>query len=222
MILDAKQTTVAYRCPHCGSGVMSAVGLFSLTGSADMVKLKCTCGKSEMTVLYGKDGKLRLTVPCLACAKPHSFTVSSQIFFGKELFVLPCPYTDLNIAVTGEVNQVKAELARSELELLDLMEKSGIRDPERLRAEEKALPDPQVAEIVMFVIRDLDAEGKIYCKCHPEGSSAPASQERSYDVEMRDDGILVRCTTCGSSRLIPTDSGLSAHAFLNADALYLE
>lgn len=220
MILNAKQTTVAYRCPHCGSGVMSAVGLFSLTGSADMVKLKCTCGKSEMTVLYGKDGKIRLTVPCLACAKPHSFTVSTQVFFGKELFVLPCPYTDLNIAATGEINQVKAELARSELELLDLMEKSGIEDPERLRAEEKALPDPQIAEIVMFVIRDLDAEGKIYCKCKRENDDA--KEECSYDAELRDDGILVRCTKCGASRLIPTDSGLSAHAFLNADALYLE
>ncbi len=224
MILDAKQTTVAYRCPNCGSSVLSAVGLFSLTGSADMVKLKCTCGKSEMTVVYGKDGKLRLTVPCLACAKPHSFTVSSQVFFSKDLFVLPCPYTDLNIAATGEINQVKAEMARSELELLDLLEKSGIRDPERLRAEAQALPDPQIAEIVMFVIRDLDAEGKIYCKCNPESASPDASpaEEGSYDVEMRDDGILVRCTKCGASRLIPTDSGLSAHAFLNADALHLE
>ena len=53
MVLDFKQTTVAYRCPHCGAGVMSAVGLFSL--NADMVKLKCTCGKSEMTVVYSKD-----------------------------------------------------------------------------------------------------------------------------------------------------------------------
>ena len=222
MILDAKQTTVAYRCPHCGSAVMSAVGLFSLTGSADMIKLKCTCGKSEMTVLYGKDGKIRLTVPCFACSKPHSFSVSSQVFFQKELFAFPCPYTNFNIAVTGEINRVKAEMARSELELLDFMEKSGVKDLDRLRAEEKALPDPQIAEIVMFVIRDLDAEGKIYCKCRPEGSPDSAGKERSYDVEMLDDGILVRCTACGASRLIPTDSGLSAHAFLHADALHLE
>ena len=220
MILDAKQTTVAYRCPHCGSAVLSAVGLLSLTGSADLVKLKCTCGKSEMSVTYGKDGKIRLNVPCLACAKPHSFTVSSKVFFGKELFALPCPYTDLNIAATGEINQVKAEMARSELELLDLLEKSGIKDPERLRAEEKALPDPQIAQIVSFVISELDEEGKIFCKCHPEGAKQKA--DCTYDVEMREEGILVRCQTCGAERLIPTDSGLSAHAFLNADALYLE
>ena len=220
MILDAKQTTVAYRCPHCGSAVLSAVGLLSLSGSADLVKLKFTCGKSEMTVTYGKDGKIRLSVPCFACAKPHSFTVSSQVFFGKDLFSLPCPYTDLNIAATGEINQVKAEMARSELELLDLLEKSGIKDPERLKAEEKALPDPQIAEIVSYVIRELDEDGKIYCKCHPEGSEK--TTDCLYDVELLEEGILVRCRTCGASRLIPTDSGLSAHAFLNSDSLYLE
>ena len=200
---------------------MSAVGLFSLSGTADMVKLKCDCGKSEMSVLYGKDGKIRLQVPCLACGKPHGFTVTTQIFFGKDLFVFPCPYTDLIIAMTGDLNAVKAELARSELELLDLMEQSGIRDFDRLHAEEKALPDSQITEIVLYVIKDLDEEGKIYCKCHPEGAEEQESNH-TYDVEVQDDGILVRCTGCGASRLIPTDSGLSAYAFLNADALHLE
>lgn len=214
MILESKQTTVAYRCPHCGAGVLSAVGLFSL--SADMVKLKCTCGKSEMTVVYQKDGKIRLTVPCMICAKPHQFTVSQSLFFGKDLFLLPCPYSDLNIAMTGEINQVKAELARGELELLDLMEKSGVTDFDSFRNDETSLPDPQIMDIVMFVINDLDAEGKIYCKC------APDDNEREYDAQVCDDGIRVTCKKCGASRLIPTDSRLGAHAFLNADALYLE
>ena len=47
-------------------------------------------------------------------------------------------------------------------------------------------------------------------------------KEREYDVEITKDGILVTCTECGASRLIPTDGLLSAHAFLNCDALYLE
>ena len=53
MLLNEKRTTVAYRCPHCGGGIMSAVGLFNL--SADMVKLKCTCGKSELKIVYNRD-----------------------------------------------------------------------------------------------------------------------------------------------------------------------
>ncbi len=214
MVLDAKQTTVAYRCPHCGAGIMSAVGFFSL--SADMMKLKCTCGKSEMTLVATKDGRVRMTVPCMFCANPHHFTLNSSLFFGKELFTLNCPYSDLGLAFLGETNQVKAELARSELELLDLLEQSGVQNLEALRQDAEALPDPQILEIVMFVINDLDAEGKIFCKCDPKDNG------RAYDAEVTDDGVQVSCRKCGASRLIPTDSSISAHAFLNSDALYLE
>ena len=194
---------------------MSIVDPFAL--SADMVKLKCDCGKSEMAVVYSNDGKVRLTVPCIFCPKPHSFVVNSSVFFGKELFVLPCPYSDINIAMTGEINNVKAELARTELELLDILEKSGIESFEALRKEEEKqmFTDPQIFDIIMFVINDLDAEGKIYCKCEHEG-------EGDFEVEVLDDGIKVSCKRCGASRVIPTDGLLAANAFLNADCLYLE
>ena len=215
MVLDSKQTTVAYRCPHCGMGVMSAVNLFAL--SADMVKLKCTCGKSEMTVVMSKtDSKVRMTVPCLVCPNPHTFTLSSSLFFEKDLFTLQCPYSDLEVACIGEINQVKAELARGELELLDMMEKSGIENFDKYHTDEDALPDPQILDIVMFVINDLDAEGKIFCKC------AERDDGREYNADVTDEGVRVSCRKCGASRLIPTDSRLGAHAFLNADALYLE
>jgi len=95
MVIEPKQTTVAYRCPHCGSGVLSAVGMFSLT--ADMMKLKCSCGKSELEIVYSKDGKVRLKVPCMICPSGHSYTVSRNIFFGRDIFVLPCPVSDINI-----------------------------------------------------------------------------------------------------------------------------
>jgi len=215
MILNAKQTTVAYRCPHCGAGVMSVLGLFSI--SADMIKLKCDCGKSEMTVVYGKDSNVRLTVPCITCPNPHRFTVNKSLFFGKELFALPCPYSNLNLALMGESNLVKAELARGELELLDLMEKSGLTELSGFRDDDaELLTDPQILDIVTFVINDLDAEGKIYCKCREDDN------DREYDAQITEDGVLVSCKKCAASRLIPTDSTLSAHAFLTAEALYLE
>ena len=62
----------------------------------------------------------------------------------------------------------------------------------------------------------MDAEGKIYCKCSTDDNG------RSYNAEITSEGVRVTCKKCGASRTIPTDSRLSAHAFLNADALYLE
>ena len=214
MVLESKQTTLAYRCPHCGAGVMTAVSLFHLKGS--MVRLKCDCGKSGMEVVLSPDGKARLTVPCIICPNPHRFTVSENIFFGSELCALPCPYSDINICVMGEVNHVKAELSRTELQLLDLMEKNGISSFESLHSEaEQTVTDPQVLEIVLFVIRDLDEEGKIHCRC-AEGA------EREYDAEILPEGVRVTCKKCGATKLIPTDSLLDAHDFLHCDGLELE
>ena len=212
MVLKAKQTTVAYRCPHCGKGVLSAVDIFSLGG--DMLKLKCECGESVMTVVKGSsEGKLRLTVPCLFCPTPHNFTVSSKVFFENDIFVIPCPYTNVNICFLGNIDKVRAELDRTELELLDML---GEETLEKLsdRKNEEILTDPQIFDIIMFVIRELDAENKIYCRCE--------KGEGDYEVEFTDDGIEISCKNCGASRLIPTDSLLTAHAFLTCDSLQLE
>jgi len=69
MILDKKETTVAYRCPDCGAVVMSLVGIFTLT--ADMIRLKCPCGNSQLEIIYTKEKKVRLNVPCFLCPTPH-------------------------------------------------------------------------------------------------------------------------------------------------------
>ncbi len=213
MVIDTKTTTLAYRCPHCGCGVISAVGMFSL--SADMVKLKCTCGKSELTAVYTNDKKVRLSVPCILCPKPHSFVVSQKLFYGRDLFALPCPYSDINICFMGEMNHVKAALAQTELELLDLMEKNGVSNYEALHREEELLPDPQIQQIVLFVIHDLQEEKKIFCKC-------PENTEGKYNCRIMEDGILVYCEECGASRIVPVDSYLGAQTFLDCDSLHLE
>ena len=213
MVLDSKQTTVAYRCPYCGAGIMSAVGLFSL--SADIIKLKCECGHSEMSVAYSKDGKVRLAVPCIFCPRPHNFTVSSTLFFGRDLFVLSCPYSDINISFTGETDRIRSELARTELELLDILEANGISSIAALHGEEeKILTDPQIFDIIMFVIHDLEAENKIFCRCK--------AGEGEFNVVVLDDAICISCKKCGAKRDVPTASLLGAHAFLTCDSLHLE
>ena len=130
---------------------------------------------------------------------------------------MPCPYTNINICCVGDENYVKAEMSRSELELLDLLEQHGLTDLSELSdGEDHAFPtDPQVLDIVMFVIGDLDAEGKITCHCAQEAA------DRQYDVEIENEGVRVSCRTCGASRLIPTDSSLAAHDFLHCDSLDL-
>lgn len=217
MVLQPKETTVGYRCPHCGMGVISVVGMLNL--GADMLKLKCECGKSELTVVFTKDGNVRLTVPCMICPNPHSFTVRKSLFFEKDLFCLPCPYSDVNLCMIGATNRVKAELSRTELALMQILEENGVESFAALHqvSEDEDLPDPEIRDIVMFVIRELDADGKITCRCENK-----APEEGNYDVELYEDHISVICKDCGAKREIPTDSYLAAHAFLNCDDLKLE
>ncbi len=226
MVINSKQTTVAYRCPECGGGVVSMVGVFSL--SADMIKLKCSCKKSDMQIVYRKDeNQMRLTIPCIFCRKPHTYNVSSNMFFSKDIFLLPCPYSDINIGFVGEENRVKAELARTELELLDMLEENGISDFKSLHGDEEDLSDPQVLDVISYIVGDLDAEGKIYCRCYPEGREPLEDGElyradSEYEVSVTEEGIEVSCAKCGAKKVIPTDSMLTAHAFLNSDFLKLE
>ena len=196
------------------------VDIFTL--SAPMIKLKCECGGSEMTMLKQSDGKIRLTVPCIVCPKPHSFLLSQNVFFGKEEFFLQCPYSDMDVGFLGEIEHVKANLARGEYELLKLMEENGISDLSAFaRANEEDFDealDSEQTQSVLFVLSELEAENKIFCRCEHTN----AVDEEKYGYEVRSNGVLVKCRDCGAERLIPTDNSLNTHAFLDADALYLE
>ena len=212
MVLEPRQTTVAYRCPQCGAGVMSVVNLFNLC--ADMIKLKCDCGGSEMTLVHTKDQKVRFTVPCIFCPNPHHFTLSSHSFFEKEMFALPCPYSGMNVAVMGDTDRVKAELARSELELLELLEENNAESFSSLHREQ-GFDDPQVLEIITYIVKELDAEGRINCLCENDG-------EGDYELEFLPDAVRISCKRCGASATLPTNSLIDAYEILGADSLELK
>lgn len=220
MVIENKQTTIAYRCPTCGAGVMSVVDIFAL--SAPMIKLKCECGGSEMTMVKQSDGKIRLTVPCIVCPNPHSYVLSPSVFFGKEEFFLQCAYSDLDVCFLGELEYVKANLARSEYELIKLMEENGIEDFSAFRRanedENDDSLDSEQAQSVIFVLSELEAENKIFCHCE----HTCEVDEEKYGYEVRRDGVLVKCRDCGAQRMIPTDNSLNTHAFLDADELHLD
>ena len=214
MILNDKQITVSYRCPHCGMWVTGMVGMFSLT--ADMLRLKCPCGESEATMVYTAEKKIRMTIPCFLCPQPHSFTISSGMFFERDLFALPCAYSGIDICFIGAEDKVSEATKASDAELVELMGENDYSEFSRAReaADAEFLSDPQILDIVNFVIRDLDEAGQIRCKCDED--------EGYYYVDVTDEGILVKCENCGAKALIPVTSTITANAFLNCDHLDLE
>lgn len=212
MILNEKQTTLAYRCPGCGGVTTSIVGAFSLSGS--LFKLKCACGNSHMTVEKTSDAKMRLSVPCLVCNTVHTYVVSSNVFFDSDIFVIPCSLSGVDICFIGREKSVSDAIEASNRELLALLgeeELESLKNQERNRDE---LCDPQALEIVRYVINELNEENEIYCACeHGHGE---------YTCDVYDDYITVRCVKCGCKETIPTNSTMKAHELLECDKLILK
>ncbi len=210
MVLDQKQTTIAYRCPECGSVVRSIVGVFSLT--ADMIKLKCPCGGSSLDIVYTNDKKIRLTVPCFICPSPHSYLLSTSVFFDRDIFALSCTYSGIDICFIGKEDEVDKAIAENEAELHELIgETSSINELSSMRKREN-LTDPQVLEIVSYVIKEFEEEGNIHCKCKDGGK---------YEVQIGDEYIFIVCKKCGAEIKIPAGSVSSAQAFLERDEIIL-
>ncbi len=218
MVIEQKQTHIAYHCPHCGTAVLGYVGEFAL--AADMLKLKCACGKSELTVTYTNDKKIRLSVPCLFCDAPHSFVVTQSLFFERETFLLGCPYMGVDICFMGKPEALQKELDRSAKELNALFEENGLslpacrdatEDQEGDAVDEELLKDPQIYDIVRFVVSDLHAEGAVKCPCGIGG----------YEVEIVPQGIRVYCLECGAEQIFPINSVGAAMDFLHCDEIVL-
>lgn len=214
MIIEKSETTVAYRCPHCGCGIMSMVGVFRL--NADRLVLKCQCGHSEMSMTRSSDGKVRIEVPCLICAAPHNFTVNDSLFFSQKLFLLPCHVSGLDVCFIGGQSEVSEALEASGIELKRMLDEAGISELEVFHREdeEKALPDAHVYDIVNFVVRELEYDHKIHCDC----------ETGPYGVFFSDDGesLVVACENCGATKTFRADSISAATDFLNIDEITLE
>ena len=209
-----KQRNIAYRCPGCGSAVIGLVGKFAL--HANMLRLKCSCGDEQSLDITMADGKIRRSVPCLFCRQNHSYVVSESLFFENDRFLLNCPYSNMDIAIIGDEETVNQELARTEAELNMLMKNLEAEELSDIQPEDmpeaEILPDPAVYDIVRFVVKDLESEGKVDCPCH----------EGSYDLRFCDEGIQVYCEKCGATYTFRASSPSIAEEYLSLKSITLK
>lgn len=210
-----KQRHIAYRCPDCGEATIGLVGRFAL--SASMLRLRCSCGSEDsLDVSISGDNKIRLSVPCLFCRQDHSYVVSEGLFFEKDRFLLNCPYSGMDIAFIGDEDNVSRELSRTAEELSALMknleaeELSDIQPQDMNDAE--ILPDPAVYDTLRFVVKDLEADGRLHCPCG----------EGPYDLRFTEGGMQVWCESCGASLDFNVTSPSMAEEYLSLDSITLK
>ena len=218
MVIDPKKATIIYRCPECGAGVTGIVGIFTLSG--DMIRLKCACGCSELTLSRTNDKKIRLTVPCMICPNPHNYTVSENVFFSKEVFTLSCPYTGLDICFIGEENNAGKAFEDSGEQFRQLLDEIGI-DRNVVRsdvADDEMFDDTMIEDIIRFMIAELQDEGNISCNCTKDVFP-------SYDYEFLPpdyEDLRIYCRKCGAEKIIPMTSVSQAEDLLEISHIELK
>ena len=208
------QTHIAYRCPECGTVIYGFVGKFAL--SANLLRIKCSCGHSAVDINITGDKKIRISAPCIFCKKNHSFVVSQSLFFGREVFLLNCPYANMDICFIGDKEKIDSEVEHSTEELSRLLanlEAESIKDMQPTDLDESdVLPDPAVYDAIRFLTKELEADGKIDCPCH----------SGSYDLRFTNGGIELFCTECQSSYVFSTESESASVDYLEIDSIYLK
>lgn len=200
--------TIAYRCPACGTVPTSAVGLLSLSG--DLFKLKCPCGGSFMTLERKSSERFSLSVPCISCSSSHTYYLSDSVLFGDSL-VLSCSTCGLDLCFVGTEENVAKAVYESNEEIKRILGDHAITSLKS--GENEDLTDPQILDIITYVISELKEEGNINCGC-PKG-------EGDYECNIYNDFVTLRCKKCHKTATIPTDSTIAAFDFLEADEITL-
>lgn len=207
-MVSKDKITVAYRCPTCGSVPTSAVGLISLSG--DLFKLKCPCGGSFMTLERISDERFALSVPCVSCSSSHTYYLTDSVLFGDSL-VLSCSTCGLDLCFVGTEENVAKAVYESNEEIKRILGDHAIT---KLKSNECSdLNDPQILDIVTYVISELKEEGNINCGC--------GKGNGDYECNIYEDFATLRCKKCKKTATIPTDSTIAAFDFLEADEITL-
>lgn len=166
-----------------------------------------------MTVEKTNEGKMRLIVPCMVCSTDHSYIISNEVFFDSDIFVIGCSMSGIDICFIGKEKSVEDAILRSNEEIIEMVGDGSLSSIQNMEKDRSALSDPQITDIIKYVINELADENKIYCGCDDGGD---------FVCDIYDEHITLRCIKCKRSVDIPTNSVIKAHEFLEIDSLTLK
>ena len=210
MILDPNRISMAYRCAACGKTIYGMTGALALSG--DMIRLKCDCGESALTIKNIPDGKIRISVPCVFCQKDHGFVISKRLLFSKKLFTYPCPYSGIDIVFFGEEEEVSAAVAESDKWLSELLTDEEREALEAMESGDYIETDEHVRDMILLVLGELADEKKIFCDC---------GQPQGLNVDDGDDYIEISCKKCGCKKIFYCTNDLQTSELFEADKVVL-
>lgn len=185
--------SVAARCMHCCSVIETEISVFNLSGGK--ITAKCpSCGNSTLEITLSQDGKVRLSVPCVACPHPHPFTLSAETMFTKELFILQCSFTKFDICFMGNKNKVNEALIKNGNELQSMLDEAAELSGEG--EDDFGEAELEQMKLILSFIDECAKKGDILCPCQ-KNKTAPG-----VELTMKDDSVVLTCRECGRNVVI--------------------
>ncbi len=211
---DTIRTHIAYRCPECTDAIFGFVGKYAI--EADMLRLKCGCGNFSLDIKAKESGKVTLNAPCILCRQNHTYTISENMLFEKDILTLPCPYSQTDIVFIGEREKIADELERTAAELSAIVSGMEVEDIHELQPEDmnedEMLPEPMLYDTLRFVLKTLEAEGAVECPC----------KNGEYDLRFYENRVQAYCKKCGAAYTFNATSPSLAEEYISLDSLKLK
>lgn len=107
MLVELKRM-VSYICPFCSNISSKYLSIFNFSG-VENVQLICpTHGCHETCVhITQKNSKYKLDVECPLCGEKHSYYISKEHFWNKNLITYKCPVAGIDIFFAGKKDEVE-------------------------------------------------------------------------------------------------------------------
>lgn len=173
MIIDYS-STAAYICPECSGVTAANIDVFGF--SARKAFFRCSDAKCGANCVSARRKNLKyiFEIRCPICGETHSFPISADSFWKKDLLTFLCPVSDTEIFFKGKIEDIKQALD-------DLAARNNISD------EKESLLYDMLEEIYM-----LDAENAISCSCG----------NKHIDISTPNGAIALLCPKCGAVKII--------------------
>lgn len=211
---ETLRTQIAFRCKECGMATVGFLG--GLSAVSDMLRLKCQCDGSSIDIKRRDGGKVCITAPCVYCKSTHEYLFPAEVIASRSLTKLSCPYSGLDIAFFGDEELIPAELERTARELETVMKSFEAEELSDIQPQDVSIEDetsdPAVYDTVNFLLRDLEAEGKVKCPC----------ERGRYSLRFCPEGVQVYCESCGAAHTFFATTPTMAEEYLSIDEIILK
>lgn len=183
-------TTIALRCPRCGTIGMYPVSRFALQRDR-LRRLDCSCGERVASVGSRSGVQVWVQIPCQVCGTEHFIYFSSREFWSGELHHIYCAETGVEIGFFGSEPGVEELAGRAD------MPPAG---PEE--SEDDYFINPAVMFEVLNYVHDLAERNKLSCLCG----------NLNLKIEICPGHIEIQCPQCSRRLRLPATRDEDARA----------